>query len=508
MRNFLIIFVLMLSGAVVGADQKPLVINPTTGKTEQLQSGNNLTTPTGSLVKVLDTTPTSGYNTGALVVSGAVGAAGSIWTQFNVLAAKGVFGEIAPSTTFGHQITLDYNVTSPNVQSIQSVNQGVGFERLAINPSGGVVNVGTFNNTGDTLQVNGSIFASGNASIDGGQVSFPNNAGGTYVGRSVATNTPGTSTYNTLGGFEAGKILGGSNTGYNNAFWGFQIGSSATTAYANSAIGMQPLYSLTTGVYNFAGGIHALYTLTTGGDNNSIGAGSLQNGNPSSCAAIGVYAGRDCNGIGSVFIGNRAGMTETTGGKLYIANNETTTLIYGDFATGAVTLQGSCSAASYTFGGFSILPGPSVSAVGVRSGNTNIGLINYQDVNGTSLGSPGFVGANTYQIYNDTGSTSGLDLNVSTSVLTLPLVGGGLRIKEGTNARMGVATLVAGTVTVNTTAVTATSRIFLTAQNLGTVTIPSNYGVSARSAGTSFTILASAPTDTSTIAWEIIEPAP
>ncbi len=33
-------------------------------------------------------------------------------------------------------------------------------------------------------------------------------------------------------------------------------------------------------------------------------------------------------------------------------------------------------------------------------------------------------------------------------------------------------------------------------------------GISARTAGTSFTILASAPTDTSVIAWEILEPAP
>ncbi len=95
-----------------------------------------------------------------------------------------------------------------------------------------------------------------------------------------------------------------------------------------------------------------------------------------------------------------------------------------------------------------------------------------------------------------------------TGNVTLNTAGNGLKIKEGTNATMGTATLSGGTVVVNTTKVTATSRIFLTGQSLGTVAVPSNYGVSARSAGTSFTILASAPTDTSVVAWEIIEPAP
>jgi len=54
---------------------------------------------------------------------------------------------------------------------------------------------------------------------------------------------------------------------------------------------------------------------------------------------------------------------------------------------------------------------------------------------------------------------------------------------------MGTATLVAGTVTVSTTAVTANSRIFLTAQSLGTVSVGQGLAVSARSAGTSFTVL-------------------
>ena len=91
--------------------------------------------------------------------------------------------------------------------------------------------------------------------------------------------------------------------------------------------------------------------------------------------------------------------------------------------------------------------------------------------------------------------------------LKLNQVGKGIYIKEGTNACMGVATLVAGTVTVSTTKVTANSRIFLTPQTLGTILRPTGVGVTARSAGTSFTIKSMDATDTSVIAWQIIEPS-
>jgi hypothetical protein len=90
--------------------------------------------------------------------------------------------------------------------------------------------------------------------------------------------------------------------------------------------------------------------------------------------------------------------------------------------------------------------------------------------------------------------------------VTLTTAGNGLKIKEGSNATMGQATLVGGTVTVNTTKVTASSRIFLTtAVAGGTLGILS---VGAMTVGTSFVINSSSGTDTSTVNWIIIEPAP
>lgn len=96
-------------------------------------------------------------------------------------------------------------------------------------------------------------------------------------------------------------------------------------------------------------------------------------------------------------------------------------------------------------------------------------------------------------------ATVGANLYCSTS-------GKGLRVREGANCKQGVATLIAGAVVVANTSVTASSRIFLTVQSLGTVAAPKAIAVTARTAGTSFTITSADATDTSVVAWEIFEP--
>lgn len=93
------------------------------------------------------------------------------------------------------------------------------------------------------------------------------------------------------------------------------------------------------------------------------------------------------------------------------------------------------------------------------------------------------------------------------SDVEITVAGKGLRVKEGSNAKQGTSTLVAGTVTVSNTSVTANSRILLTVQSLGTVTAPKAIAVTARTASTSFTITSEDATDTSVVAWQIFEPA-
>lgn len=85
-----------------------------------------------------------------------------------------------------------------------------------------------------------------------------------------------------------------------------------------------------------------------------------------------------------------------------------------------------------------------------------------------------------------------------------PVVSAGLQVQEGTNAKQGVATLGAGTVTVANTSVTANSRIFLTGQDDN---VKGALRVSARVAGTSFSITSNDNTDTGVVAYQIFEPA-
>jgi hypothetical protein len=85
------------------------------------------------------------------------------------------------------------------------------------------------------------------------------------------------------------------------------------------------------------------------------------------------------------------------------------------------------------------------------------------------------------------------------------LAGKGFKVKEGTNARMGSVTLVAGTVTVANTSVTANTRIFLTVNSSS-----ANQGfvyVNTRTAGTSFVIKSSNAADTCNVAYLLVEPS-
>jgi len=98
------------------------------------------------------------------------------------------------------------------------------------------------------------------------------------------------------------------------------------------------------------------------------------------------------------------------------------------------------------------------------------------------------------------------DINSSTGNILISTIGKGLQVKTGVNSKLGTATLVAGTVTVSNTSITANSKIFLTSNVDGGV--PGWLRVSAKVNGTSFTITSSNTLDTSTVAWIIIESIP
>lgn len=204
----------------------------------------------------------------------------------------------------------------------------------------------------------------------------------------------------------------------------------------------------------------------------------------------GVFTGRtrtDADGAGVNWLAVTRGTTtaisniafgNTTNNNTFTFNGFGTATFSGDISTGG---SQSIGAGRFT------VTGTAVPSNGIYRPATN---------------TLGFT-ANTTQVGGWTTSI----LNVLTD-LSVDTTGKGLQVKEGTNGKQGTCTLVAGTCTVTTTSVTASSRIFLTAQSLGTVAVPSAMAVTARIAATSFVITASAATDTSVVAYEVFEPAP
>jgi len=93
-------------------------------------------------------------------------------------------------------------------------------------------------------------------------------------------------------------------------------------------------------------------------------------------------------------------------------------------------------------------------------------------------------------------------VNTGVGGVDVPTAGQGLAVKEGSNARQGRSTLVAGAVTVANTSTVAGDEIMLTSQADGGT--PGFVRVSARTAGTSFTITSGSGTDTSSVGWEMM----
>lgn len=143
---------------------------------------------------------------------------------------------------------------------------------------------------------------------------------------------------------------------------------------------------------------------------------------------------------------------------------------------------------------------PTASANTVLSANTNgtqtFDLFRIQGTGGMSWGSG--TAARDVNLYR-----GGVGLLQTDNSMVFNVAGNGIKIAEGSNAKMGTSTLSGGTVTVSTTAVTANSRIFLTAQTSGAA--PGALRVSAITAGTSFVITSTSGTDTSSVAWLIVD---
>ncbi len=139
--------------------------------------------------------------------------------------------------------------------------------------------------------------------------------------------------------------------------------------------------------------------------------------------------------------------------------------------------------------------------------NTSVGALNFADgVSGAEQyqGSVEYDHSTNFLYFRSASGRNGAFDNGGNFLILN--AGDGFKIKEGANAKMGTATLVTGSAVVATTAVTATSRIFLMSQVDGGT--PGFLRVSARVDATSFTITSSNALDISTVAWVIFDPTP
>jgi hypothetical protein len=157
----------------------------------------------------------------------------------------------------------------------------------------------------------------------------------TFVGLD-AGNTNNNGNSNTFLGYEAGlsntdgdgnTVIGGNAgtnlTGYlpsHNTFVGFAAGFFADSPMYNTAIGAWAGHKNNMR-YNVFLGKESGFSNTDGWRNTFVGTESGYN---------------NAMGGDNVFIGYRAGYNETGSDKLYIANSETNTIIYGDFTSGNV----------------------------------------------------------------------------------------------------------------------------------------------------------------------------
>lgn len=346
-----------------------------------------------------------------------------------------------------------------------------------------------------------------------------------------ALNALSSGTGNTALGYQAGKLVA---TTTNNTFIGYTAGTAATGA-SNTAIG------------------NASFK-TTQGFNNCTAVGSTALGSTSqaasNCTAVGQAAGLAATSAANItFIGQGAGQAVTTGGtNTFIgaqAGNAGTAITTGTLNT-FVGYSAQAAANNVTnasvIGANAISPGnntvqlgdsacTAVSAALKSTGGTltlNATVLRTGTGSPESVvtGSPGDIflnttgGAGTTLYVKQSGSATNTgwvgsysgsitgDFTVTAGDAILASAGNGFKIKEGSNATMGLATIGgSNVVTVSTTKVTANSRIFLTIQDPSGASPPGDVWIDSRIPGTSFVIKNSTATNP-TVAWMIIEPSP
>jgi len=159
-----------------------------------------------------------------------------------------------------------------------------------------------------------------------------------FIGQGAGySNTSGTN--NIFIGNDAGRL---NQTTSGNTFLGRNAGYSHIVGYGNTYMGHMAAASLANGANNLILGTYAGNAKTSGDINVFVGPYAGQNNTSGDKNVfVGPHAGMNATGAANVFIGSSAGLSETGSNKLYIANSSNDTLIYGDFASKQLVINGS-----------------------------------------------------------------------------------------------------------------------------------------------------------------------
>lgn len=230
-------------------------------------------------------------------------------------------------------VSVGYN--SQSAVTSGQYNLSIGTDSLVLNQTGS-------SNVGVGMNALRACTASENVGV-GGYTGYYNSTGAqnVYIGCSAGTTCLGSR--NIIIGFTACE---GTQATYSDSVYiGFQSGNGASCGNYNVAIGRE---SLKATVANAVAIGYQAGKAQTGAGFTAVGyQAGLTSSSGTNSTLIGYQAGTSLttNG-GCVFLGYQAGYSETAANKLYIANSSTTTpLIYGDFSTPSLTLNGTVTIA-------------------------------------------------------------------------------------------------------------------------------------------------------------------
>lgn len=344
-------------------------------------------------------------------------------------------------------------------------------------------------------------------------VSYALNVGAGTTNALYLFGGAGTSMFRTALGGSISTIGMGVSNNYANVIIsgsGVTTGPSGTNPWAASLAVIPPVITAGGGTLTNSASIY-IDAAPTGATNNyslfvnsgisMFGGNTTVNGTMSASVVLSTSLGSN------LYIPSNGGAVATTNTNIIFGGASTVTLRGAIYGTSSSTLAANSSYSGFVVGASPItlpttgtaawLTGTTLKAVGTVTNATPIPVTNTATlyVDGASS-----AGTNNYALYVASGISSfNGDVKLST-------VGNGLYVKEGTNATMGTGTLVGGTLVVSNTKVTASSRIFLTSEG-GTITNLGTLYISARSAGTSFTVSSSNVLDAQTFVYLIVEPA-